>query len=124
MGRGPSYGTLHELGDHRIARVPADGPLLRTGGDAIELMYTDEDADWIALPVERLDPAFFDLRSGVAGEFAQKFVNYGRRVAIVGDISEWVERSTAFRDFVRECNRGRALWFVADAAELAARLDT
>ena len=118
MGRGPGYGTLHELGDHRIARVPADGPLLRTGGDAIELMYTDEDADWIALPVERLDPAFFDLRSGVAGEFAQKFVNYGRRVAIVGDISEWVERSTAFRDFVRECNRGNQLRFVADVNQL------
>ena len=68
--------------------------------------------------VERLDPAFFDLRSGVAGEFAQKFVNYGRRVAIVGDISEWVERSTALRDFVRECNRGQQLRFVADVDEL------
>ncbi|WP_028062223.1 DUF4180 domain-containing protein [Solirubrobacter soli] len=112
------------MGDHRIARVPADGPLLRTGGDAIELMYADERADWIALPVARLDPAFFDLRSGVAGELAQKFVNYGRRLAIVGDISEWVAESTALRDFVRECNRGRSLWFVADDAELAARLNT
>jgi hypothetical protein len=122
VGRGPGYGTLHELGRDRIARIPADGPLLRTGGDAIELMYTDEDADWIALPVQRLDPAFFDLRSGVAGEFAQKFVNYGRRLAIVGDISAALERSTALRDFVRECNRGQQLWFVADEAELATRI--
>ena len=106
----------------RIARVPADGPLLRTGGDAIELMYIDEDADWIALPVERLDPSFFDLRSGVAGELAQKFANYNRRLAIVGDISAAVARSTALRDFVREANRGRQLWFVADDAELSARL--
>jgi hypothetical protein len=105
--------------DHdRIARVPADGPLLRTGGDAIELMYIDEDADWIALPVARLDPSFFDLRSGVAGEFLQKFANYGRRLAIVGDISTAVERSDALRDFVRECNRGHQLRFVADVAEL------
>lgn len=118
MGRGPGYGTIHELGDHRIARVPADGPLLKTGGDAIELMYTDEGADWIALPAERLDPSFFDLRTGVAGEFLQKFVNYGRRLAIVGDISAAVERSDALRDFVRECNRGRQLRFVADAGEL------
>ena len=108
----------------RITHIPADGPLLRTGGDAIELFYIDEDTDWIAVPAERLDPSFFDLRSGVAGEFVQKFVNYGRRLAIVGDISAAVEQSTALRDFVRESNRGRQLWFVADSAELSARLAT
>ena len=102
----------------RVTQVPADGPLLRTGGDAIELMYADEDADWIAVPMQRLDPAFFDLSSGIAGEFVQKFVNYQRRLAIVGDISEALERSTALRDFVRECNRGHHLRFVAGIDEL------
>jgi hypothetical protein len=48
-------------------------------------------------------------------------VNYGLRLAVVGDISELLERSGALRDFVRESNRGRQVWFVADEAELAAR---
>ena len=92
--------------------------MLRSGAEAIEVIYSAE-ADWIAVPVARLDPAFFDLRSGVAGEFVQKFVNYGQRLAIVGEIPA---PSDALRDFVRECNRGRQVWFVADADELAERL--
>ena len=71
-----------------------------------------------------LDPAFFTLSSGVAGEFVQKFVQYGQRLAVVGDISELVSQSDALRDFVGECNRGRAVWFVADADELVRRLET
>jgi hypothetical protein len=101
-----------------VHHLPGEGPLLRSGADAIEAMYSAE-ADWIAIPVARLDPAFFDLSSGVAGEFVQKFVNYGRRLAVVGDIAA---DSQALRDFVRECNRGRQVWFVADADELAQRL--
>ncbi len=94
--------------------------MLRSGAEAIELMYSAE-AEWIAVPVARLDPAFFDLSSGVAGDFVQKFVNYGQRLAIVGEIPA---PSAALRDFVRECNRGRQVWFVADADELSRRLET
>jgi hypothetical protein len=38
---------------------------------------------------------FFDLRAGVAGECAQKFVNYRVRLAVIGDISAHTERSEA-----------------------------
>jgi hypothetical protein len=54
----------------------------------------------------------------------QKFATYGRRVAIVGDISRHIDESTAFRDFVVECNRGEHLWFVGSAAELEKRVTT
>ncbi len=76
----------------------------------------------VAIPAGRLADDFFKLRSGMAGGFIQKFVNYERRLAVVGDISHWVEASTAFRDFVVEANRGSQLWFVADRAALEARL--
>jgi hypothetical protein len=49
-------------------------------------------------------------------------VSYGHRVAIVGDVSAYSASSAAFRDFVRETNRGRQIWFVASLEELAARL--
>jgi uncharacterized protein DUF4180 len=107
-----------------VHHVPADGPLLGSGADALGLIHGEgvlEDA-WIAVPAARLDPAFFTLSTGLAGELVQKFVNYRQRLAIVGDISGYVDGSAALRDFVRESNRGRQVWFVADADELARRL--
>ena len=111
--------------DARVFHVAADGPAIRTGGDALGLIYDEraQSADWIAVPVTRLDPAFFDLRTGVAGELVQKFANYGQRLAVVGDIGAYLGVSGALRDFVGEANRGRHVWFVADEAELEARLD-
>jgi hypothetical protein len=76
----------------------------------------------VVVPVSRLSPAFLDLRTRLAGEVLHKFVTYERRVAILGDISEALSASTSLRDFVVESNRGNSVWFVADAAELAARL--
>ena len=92
-----------------MTHVTADGPLLRTGADALELIYAD-DADILVVPAERLDPAFFDLSSGVAGEFAQKFVNYRKRLAIVGDISAGRRgRQRRPARFRARSNRGRRL---------------
>lgn len=58
----------------------------------------------------------------LAGEIVQKFVYYRLNLAVVGDVSAHVEASTALRDFVREANRGRHLWFVGTAEEFAERL--
>ena len=90
----------------------------------MELTYSDaaDGAGWIAVPVERLDAAFFDLRSGLAGEIAQTCANYRIGLALVGDISGHVAASAALGAFVRESNRGRNVWFVADEAELESRL--
>lgn len=55
----------------------------------------------IAVPVARFDPEFFRLRSGLAGEITQKFVNYRSKLAVIGDISEKAAESVALRDFVR-----------------------
>ena len=74
------------------------------------------------IPVERLSADFFRLRSGFAGGFIQKLVNYRRRLAVVGDVSAWIAESKAFKDFVYEANKGRDVWFVADLNELEAKL--
>ena len=107
----------------KVFHAPQDGPPLASGADVLELIHEQAaDADWIAVPIARLDPAFFDLRSGLAGDVVQRFVNYRIGLAIVGDIDEHLGGSTALRDFVREANRGRQIWFVADETELAERL--
>lgn len=79
-------------------------------------------ATLVAIPVERLGEGFLTLRTRIAGEVIQKFVNYGFQVAFVGDVSAAVAESVALRDFVRESNRGRHVWFVADFAELESKL--
>ena len=102
---------------------PADGPLLDGDRAAADLLGSAFGrADVVAVPVARVAPAFFTLRSGVAGEVVQKFVNYRMHLVVVGDIDGYLAASTALRDFVREANRGRQTWFVADAAELESRL--
>lgn len=77
---------------------------------------------WIVIPISRFDATFFQLKTRVAGEFLQKFMNYGLRVAIIGDIDGHVEKSTALRDFVRESNRGEQIWFVKTEDEFCGRL--
>jgi hypothetical protein len=102
----------------------ADGPKLdgeRAATDIVGDSY-GSGAEVVVIPVERLGPGFLTLSTRIAGGVIQKFVNYGLGVAFVGDISEAVAASDALRDFVRESNRGRHVWFVADMEELAAKL--
>jgi len=58
---------------------------------------------------ESLGEAFFDLRSGYAGEVLQKFSNYDMKLAIIGDFSQC--QSQSFWDFMGECNRGNRVFF-------------
>ncbi|SDP92136.1 DUF4180 domain-containing protein [Phyllobacterium sp. OV277] len=81
-----------------------------------------QQATLAVIPVERLGEDFLDLKTRIAGEVIQKFVNYQVRLAILGDVSAWISESTALRDFVYETNRGRSLWFIGDLAELDQRL--
>lgn len=102
----------------------AEGAPVRDGAAALDLIgeALGTGAELVVLPVERLTDEFFTLSTGVAGEIAQKFVNYRLRLAVLGDISRHLAASGALRDFVRECNRGRQLWFLADQIELDERL--
>ncbi len=107
-----------------IIRLPLDGPPLAVGQDALDAIGEawGSDASTIVVPVERFDPGFFDLRTGVLGELTQKFVKYRIRLVVVGDVTAHTEASNAFRDYLRETNAGDQVWFVVGEAELAARL--
>ena len=103
--------------------LDADSPRIRTAQDAMDLIATTfvpGGAETIVVPVDRLDPEFFRLSTGVAGEIVQKFVSYRRRLVVLGDITEHVARSEAFRDWIREVNRGHDIRFVATPDDLDA----
>jgi len=122
---------LIERANHRLLVVDAEGPILRRTQDVLDLIQATfaQKASVLVVPVPRLDPAFFQLRSGLAGEFVQKVVNYQLKLVIVGNISVQVAASDALRDFVREANRGHSIFFVphldarADLAAFRAALD-
>lgn len=79
-------------------------------------------ATLVAIPLARLGPDFLRLSTGVAGHVLQKLVNYRFQIVVVGDVSAEVVASDPLRDFIRESNRGRTVWFVDDLAALEARL--
>jgi len=76
-------------------------------GDSLDLISAcaERDATRVLLDDRHLPPAFFELRSGFAGEFVQKLVNYRMQLAVVfSNVSGHGER---FEQFVLEARRGR-----------------
>ena len=118
--------SLVEIGGARCIVAGGDGVLIGNEESARALVEAtlNERAAVVVLPVAQIDPAFFQLRSGMAGAFLQKLIQYRRKIAIVGDVSAFVAASDALRDFVVECDRGGDVLFVGDLAALAERLAT
>jgi Domain of unknown function (DUF4180) len=116
--------TLEEIGGRAVLVADEAGPLIGARQDAVDLVgeAMGMGARVVALPVSRLDPAFFTLSTGIAGEFIQTLINYRLIVAIVGDISAHTAAGAALRDFVRESNRGRSVFFLPDVKALAEKL--
>ena len=108
----------------RVLLLEAEGEPISTPDDATDLVASawSHQAELVAVPLERLDPKFFKLKTGLAGEITQKLVNYRLRLAVVGDISAHVAKSDALRDYVRESNRADHVWFVESEADLERRL--
>ncbi|MDR3514039.1 MAG: DUF4180 domain-containing protein [Caulobacteraceae bacterium] len=115
--------TLRQIHGVNVLECDPLGPLMR-GGDATDRIGAawSGEASLVAIPLTRLDQGFLTLSTGIAGDIIQKFVNYGLRLAIVGDVTAATAASAALRDFAYESNRGRHVWFVADRDALAERL--
>jgi hypothetical protein len=115
---------VRDLFGVRTVVCTVDGPTVRGDREAVDIIgyALQERAGLVVMPVARLDIRFLTLRTGVAGDVVGKFASYRIRLAIVGDIKQHVERSSALRAFVYESNRGRQLWFIDDLAELEGHL--
>ncbi|HEV2573724.1 DUF4180 domain-containing protein [Methylocella sp. CPCC 101449] len=117
-------GHLDDIAGQRVFLCDEQGPDLsvdRHLSDLIGDLYGSE-AGLVAIPLPRLGPDFLRLSSGIAGHILQKLTNYQLRVAILGDISKASASSLPLRDFIRETNQGKTIWFVPDLPALIARL--
>jgi len=116
--------TLEKIHDVPVLMCTPEDEAICGEREALDLIGNAgyQGAQWVVVPADRLDEAFFRLHTRVAGDIVQKFVQYRMGLAVLGDISRHTQTSSALRDFVRECNGGRQTWFVTDMDELRARL--
>ncbi len=91
-------------------------------GDILDLIAEigQHDCNAMIINESSLNKDFFDLKTRFAGEILQKFSNYRVQLAITGNFSKYPGKS--LRDFIRECNRGNQIFFVASIPEALNRL--
>lgn len=104
----------HRIGQAKVAEIQAEGLVLTSVEDGLSLLgdLYYQGFDKIILHEENIVPEFFDLKTKLAGEVLQKFVQYRMPLAVVGDFSKYTSKS--LRDFIYECNQGRQVNFVPE----------
>ena len=115
--------TLRRVGDTVI--IGSDTPLITDGQSALDLIasiYYEHGCAAAVMNKEAVAEDFFRLSTGLAGEVAQKIVNYHFRLALTGDFSMY--QSQSLQDFMRESNKGRHLYFCRDEQEALRKLGT
>ncbi|MHB8933188.1 MAG: DUF4180 domain-containing protein [Bellilinea sp.] len=85
---------------------PADSVRIANKRDALDLvaLCSEHETDNLPLDEECLDAAFFDLKSGLAGEVLLKLNNYRIRAAAI--MPQVLIGNVRFAEFVLETNRG------------------
>ena len=106
-----------------IAIVRSEDTIINNIQSALDLIATvnyETGADYIILNKTAITEEFFDLKTKLAGEILQKFINYRVKVAIVGDFSIYASKS--LKDFIYESNNGNALFFLKNKKEAIDKL--
>ncbi len=98
-----------------VAVIQSDKLIITDTQSALDLMTTVDYYDncqRMAINKEAIIEDFFILSTGIAGEILQKFINYAKKIAIIGDFSKYT--SKPLKDFIYECNQGNDVFFVSD----------
>ncbi|MCH1643185.1 DUF4180 domain-containing protein [Paenibacillus timonensis] len=116
-GEKPVNYQLVEKNNQTIVVVTSAEPPIATGKDAIRLIEAciEHNAGLLAVHAEALSEDFFKLRTGVAGEILQKFVNFSLRAAIVAADGSLIKGR--MKELLAEFNRGNAFRVFATQAE-------
>lgn len=105
-----------------IAEIISDEILMQDPGEAVQLIMDlyYQDFSKIIIREKNISPAFFDLKTGVAGEILQKFSNYKAQLVIIGEFTRYPGKS--IRDFIYESNKGRQVNFLESLSLAVERL--
>jgi hypothetical protein len=96
-----------------VAVVNSPAEIIIDVQSALDLMATvryETGCNYIILHKEAISEDFFDLKTKLAGDILQKFVNYQMKIAIIGDFSMYTSKS--LQDFIYESNQGKSILFM------------
>lgn len=106
-----------------IAIVVSNEVLITDVQSALDLMATvryEVGCNRMILNKSAICEDFFDLKTRLAGDILQKFINYHTKIAIIGDFSTYSSRS--LKDFIYESNNGRDIFFLANEEQAIEKL--
>jgi len=111
-----------EINGISVAEIISDNIEINNQQDALEIMMNCkfQGADRLIVQEKNLNPDFFELKSGIAGEILQKFSTYNAKLAIVGDFSKYSSKS--LKDFIFESNKTGRINFMNSTKEAKERL--
>lgn len=106
-----------------IAVVSSSEILITDVQSALDFMATikyEAGCNRIILNKSAICEDFFHLRTRLAGEILQKFINYHVKIAIVGDFSVYTSKS--LKDFIYESNKGNDIFFLSNEKQAIEKL--
>jgi hypothetical protein len=109
----------HTFNGKDIVALQENGVIISNASEFHDLLL-DLPSDRIVLYAENIDAAFFDLRTGLAGEILQEAANHSRKLGIVGDYSRYAGRS--LNAFMSEGIEGDKIVFVDSLDEALRKL--
>ncbi len=95
-----------------IAEIISEDIVIMTSQDALDIMANAQyqGASHIMVYQKQLNPDFFDLKTGLAGDILQKFSNYQMKLLIIADFTKF--KSKSLTAFIAETNRAKQVAFV------------
>lgn len=99
----------------KVSIIESSEILIRNVQDALDLMASIRhihDSDNIVIHQSNITEEFFELKTRLAGDILQKYVNYHTKLAVVGNFE--VYNSKSLRGFICECNKGEQVFFLED----------
>ena len=114
--------VVHNVEGNKIAEIISEEIIINNLQDALDLIanISYQEINKIILKENNITNSFYNLRSGLAGEILQKCVNYGFKIAIVGNFEKYEGKS--LKAYIIECNRGNQSFFVSDISEAIEKL--
>lgn len=111
-----------KIHNFKIVEFISNEIILNNPQDILDLMVLagEKDASKIILHENNINPDFFELKTGLAGEVLQKAVNYHIKLAILGDFNKFISKS--LKSFILESNNGNQFFFVSNIIEAVERL--
>lgn len=111
--------------NREIVVVSSNSILINDVQSALDLIASvsyETGCDRMILSKSAICEEFFDLKTKLAGEVLQKFINYQMKIAIVGDFSVYTSKS--LKDFIYESNKGKCIFFMDDQEQALEKLSS